>query len=111
MAGYAFEAVVADIKASAAGMTAAAETVGGADPTKDLASVGSALQGGTSAAAATALSTAWTKRFDNWSTAAKNHGAARLSSADRYTHADHEAAMRMLSSSFANRGPMMAQDR
>jgi hypothetical protein len=111
MAGYTFEAVAADIEASAAGMTAAGEAVGGADPTKDLASIGTALPSSTSAAAATSLSAAWTKRFDAWSTAAKGHGTARVNSAAGYTQADHDAALRVQAEAAANRGPMMAQER
>src|SRR4051812_25695571 len=84
-----FEAVVADIEKSAAGMTSAGETVGGADPGADLAAVGTALEGGTSPAGATSLATAWSKRFSAWSTAAKQHGTARSNSAAAYTHADH----------------------
>lgn len=109
MAG--FEAVVADIEASATGMTSAGDTVGAADPGSDLAGVGSALSGGTSAAAATSLATAWSTRFSDWSTAAKAHATARSNSAAGYTRADHEAALRMEAEAWANRGPAMQQDR
>ena len=109
MAG--FEAVVADIEASAKGMSSAAETVGAADPSSELAGVGTALQGGTSPAAATSLSTAWTKRFSTWSTAAAQHATARTTSAASYTQADHEAAQRLMSEAMLNRGPALAQDR
>lgn len=111
MTMYTFEAVVADITASAAGMTSAAETVKAADPTGGLSSISTALPGGTSGAAATALSTAWTERFATWATDAAAHGTARDNSASSYTQADHEASMRMQANAAANRGPAMAQAR
>jgi hypothetical protein len=106
-----FEAVVADIEASAKGMSSAAETIGSADPSSELSGIQAALEGGTSPAAATSLSTAWTKRFSAWSAAARQHATARTTSAASYTQADHEAAQRLMSEAAVNRGPAMAQDR
>lgn len=104
MTGFTFEAVVADITASAAGMTSAGETVRAADPTADLNSVATALEGSSSAAAATALVSTWNERFSTWATAADKHGTARLNSAGSYTRADHEAAARMRQEALANQG-------
>jgi len=111
MAGFTFEAVVADIDSSADGMTSAAETVGAADPSKDLGSIGTALAGGTSGAAATALASTWSTRFSSWSTDAEAHATARRNSAAAYTRADHEASQRLQAEAFANRGPAVQQDR
>jgi hypothetical protein len=106
-----FEAVVADIETSAAGMASAGETVGAADPGADLTGVGTALEGGTSPAAATSLSAAWSKRFSAWSTSAKQHATARRNSAAGYTRADHDAAIRMELEAIASRGPAVQADR
>ena len=106
----AYEVVVADIEASADGMTSAGASVAAVDPTADLGSVATALTGGASAAAATSLTEVWSQRFTTWSTDAKKHGEARHTSATNYSRADHEAARQLQQDAMINRGPGMHRD-
>lgn len=96
-----FEVVQADIRASADQLQVVADGVGRADPSGDLGGVATALPGSASAAAATSLVAAWEERFSTWDRDATAQSTALHASADAYDAADHEAALRMRATPYA----------
>lgn len=86
-----FEVVVGDIRSAAQQSEAAASGVKGADPSSDVGTLGSALPGSQSAAAAGKLSTAWQKRFKKWHDDAEAQGTRMRSSAATYDASDYRA--------------------
>jgi hypothetical protein len=93
MAGFKAEAEA--IRAAGKQMTTAAGEVKAADPSGDVADIGTALPGSQSAAAAAKLTTAWSKRFTSWHDDGVGQGERMSKAADRYDESDHRAAVNM----------------
>ncbi|GAB3654511.1 hypothetical protein GCM10027596_06420 [Nocardioides korecus] len=86
-----FKVVAGDIRASAREMEAAATGVSGANPGHDVADVATALPGGQSAGAATALVTKWTARFRGWHDDAHSQAERLTTAAANYDASDFAA--------------------
>ena len=86
-----FEVVAGDIRSAAQQSEAAASGVKRADPSAEVGTLGSALPGSQSAAAAGRLATAWQKRFKGWHDDAEAQGTRMRSSAASYDASDYRA--------------------
>lgn len=90
-----FKVVAGDIRAAAREMEAAATAVAAANPGHDVADVATALPGGQSASAASALVAKWTDRFKGWHDDAHSQGERLTRAAANYDASDYAADQRM----------------
>lgn len=96
-----FEVVQEDIRVSADQLADLADAVGRADPSDDVQGIATALPNSASAAAATALKATWSERFDAWDRDATTQSTDLLASADAYDASDHQAALALGSTPYA----------
>ncbi|MRJ76601.1 hypothetical protein GEV29_08645 [Aeromicrobium sp. SMF47] len=89
------EVVTAELRTAAGKVGEAAESVGAVTPGTAVGRISTALPGSDSASAARTCSTSWTRRLEDWVTAAEAQKSRLASSAENYDGADAAAYNRM----------------
>ena len=90
------EVVTAELRTAAGKVGEAADSVGAVTPGATVERVSSALPGSESASKARRCSTSWTRRLEDWVTAAGAQRTRLETSAENYDGADAAAYARML---------------
>lgn len=90
------EVVTAELRTAAGKVGAAADSVGAVQPGAAVERIGTALAGSESASEARRCSTTWTRRLEDWVTAAGAQKSRLETSAANYDGADAAAYVRMM---------------